>query len=59
MPLAVLVWCVLSLIWSSTWLFIKLGLDDLPPVSFVPCGAPTVVREIASPSLPGEPDDKC
>jgi drug/metabolite transporter (DMT)-like permease len=33
-PLAVLVWCVLSLIWSSTWLFIKLGLADLPPVSF-------------------------
>ena len=34
MPLAVLVWCVLCLIWSSTWLFIKLGLADLPPVSF-------------------------
>ena len=30
----VLVWCVLCLIWSSTWLFIKLGLADLPPVSF-------------------------
>ncbi|MFI5119695.1 MAG: DMT family transporter [Thermoanaerobaculia bacterium] len=34
MPLPVLVWCVLCLIWSSTWLFIKLGLADLPPVSF-------------------------
>ena len=34
MPLSVLVWCVLCLIWSSTWLFIKLGLADLPPVSF-------------------------
>jgi drug/metabolite transporter (DMT)-like permease len=33
-PLPVLVWCVLCLIWSSTWLFIKLGLSDLPPVSF-------------------------
>ena len=33
-PLPVLVWCVLCLIWSSTWLFIKLGLADLPPVSF-------------------------
>jgi drug/metabolite transporter (DMT)-like permease len=33
-PLSVLVWCVLCLIWSSTWLFIKLGLADLPPVSF-------------------------
>ncbi|HSB62958.1 MAG TPA: EamA family transporter [Thermoanaerobaculia bacterium] len=34
MPLAVAVWCVLCLIWSSTWLFIKLGLADLPPLSF-------------------------
>ncbi len=34
MPLAVAAWCVLCLIWSSTWLFIKLGLADLPPVSF-------------------------
>ena len=32
--LAVAVWLVLCLIWSSTWLFIKLGLADLPPVSF-------------------------
>ncbi len=34
MPLAVAVWLVLCLIWGSTWLFIKLGLADLPPVSF-------------------------
>lgn len=34
MPLAVAAWCVLCLIWGSTWLFIKLGLADLPPVSF-------------------------
>ena len=27
-------WLVLCLIWGSTWLFIKLGLADLPPVSF-------------------------
>jgi drug/metabolite transporter (DMT)-like permease len=33
-PLAVVVWLVLCLIWGSTWLFIKLGLADLPPVSF-------------------------
>jgi drug/metabolite transporter (DMT)-like permease len=33
-PLAVAVWLVLCLIWGSTWLFIKLGLADLPPVSF-------------------------
>jgi drug/metabolite transporter (DMT)-like permease len=29
-----LVWLVLCVIWGTTWIFIKLGLDDLPPVSF-------------------------
>ena len=29
-----LVWLVLCVIWGSTWLFIKLGLDDLPPLTF-------------------------
>ncbi len=28
------VWVALCLIWGSTWLFIKLGLEDLPPISF-------------------------
>jgi drug/metabolite transporter (DMT)-like permease len=28
------VWLVLSSTWGSTWLFIKLGLRDLPPLSF-------------------------
>lgn len=28
------VWLVTCLIWSTVWLFIKLGLRDLPPVSF-------------------------
>ncbi len=27
-------WLFLSLVWGSTWLFIKLGLEDLPPFSF-------------------------
>jgi drug/metabolite transporter (DMT)-like permease len=29
-----LVWFVLCGIWGSTWLFIKLGLADLPPITF-------------------------
>ena len=29
-----LVWLLLCLVWGSTWLFIKLGLNDLPPLTF-------------------------
>ena len=29
-----LVWLILCFIWGTTWIFIKIGLDDLPPVSF-------------------------
>src|SRR5258708_5203187 len=32
--IAVAVWCLLSLIWGTTWMFIKVGLRDLPPFSF-------------------------
>ena len=32
--LPVAAWIVLALIWSSTWVFIKVGLEDLPPLSF-------------------------
>src|SRR5438067_3450710 len=28
-------WLTLCIVWSSTWLAIKVGLHDLPPVSFV------------------------
>src|SRR5574341_1823395 len=35
MNTVVLVWLALCLIWGSTWLFIKLGLRDLPPFTFV------------------------
>src|SRR5262245_38188348 len=29
-----IVWLVLCIIWGSTWLFIKIGLEDLPPITF-------------------------
>src|SRR5229473_1117187 len=29
-----IVWLILCIIWGSTWLFIKLGLADLPPITF-------------------------
>jgi drug/metabolite transporter (DMT)-like permease len=35
MNAVILVWLALSMIWGSTWLFIKLGLRDLPPFTFV------------------------
>lgn len=28
-------WIILCIVWSSTWLAIKFGLRDLPPLSFV------------------------
>ncbi|MGH7596989.1 MAG: DMT family transporter [bacterium] len=35
MNAVILAWLALSMIWGSTWLFIKLGLRDLPPFTFV------------------------
>lgn len=32
--MAVLVWILLCLIWGSTWIVIKIGLTDLPPITF-------------------------
>ncbi len=34
MNTALIVWLILCLIWGSTWIFIKLGLRDLPPITF-------------------------
>lgn len=30
----ILVWLILCLIWGTTWIFIKIGLNDLPPITF-------------------------
>ncbi len=30
----ILVWIILCIIWGTTWIFIKVGLDDLPPLTF-------------------------
>ncbi|HBE81730.1 MAG: DMT family transporter [Blastocatellia bacterium] len=30
----VIVWIILCLIWGSTWIFIKIGLEELPPITF-------------------------
>ncbi|MCY7375926.1 MAG: EamA family transporter [Pyrinomonadaceae bacterium] len=30
----ILIWLTLCLIWGTTWIFIKIGLEDLPPLTF-------------------------
>lgn len=32
--LNILAWLILCLIWGTTWIFIKIGLEDLPPITF-------------------------
>ncbi|MBX3243493.1 MAG: EamA family transporter [Acidobacteria bacterium] len=32
--MTVIIWVILCLIWGTTWVFIKFGLDDLPPITF-------------------------
>jgi drug/metabolite transporter (DMT)-like permease len=32
--MTVLIWLILCLIWGTTWIFIKIGLADLPPLGF-------------------------
>jgi len=34
LSLKVLVWVIVCIIWSTTWIFIKVGLEDLPPIAF-------------------------
>ena len=30
----IVIWLILCLIWGTTWIFIKIGLEDLPPIGF-------------------------
>ncbi len=34
LSLKAVVWLILALIWSTTWIVIKIGLGDLPPIAF-------------------------
>ena len=58
-----LVWLLLCGIWGSTWLFIKLGLEDLPPITFagirfvISCAIIFVLIRMRNISLPGKSRD--
>ena len=58
-----LVWLLLCGIWGSTWLFIKLGLEALPPITFagirfvISCSIILVLIRIRNISLPGRSRD--
>lgn len=32
--MTILVWLILAVVWGTTWIFIKIGLGDLPPITF-------------------------
>ena len=32
--MTILVWLILAVVWGTTWIFIKVGLGDLPPITF-------------------------
>ena len=58
-----LVWLILCCIWGSTWLFIKLGLEDLPPLTFagirfvIACSILFVLIRVRGFHLPRSPGD--
>ena len=58
-----LVWLLLCGIWGSTWLFIKIGLEDLPPISFagirfvISCAILFVLIRARNISLPSQSRD--
>jgi drug/metabolite transporter (DMT)-like permease len=58
-----IVWLILCCIWGSTWLFIKLGLEDLPPLTFagirfvVACTILLAIIRIRGLQLPRESSD--
>src|ERR1700726_2099315 len=45
-------WLTLCIVWSSTWLAIKIGLRDLPPVSFVALRFVVAIAVLFAVSIP-------
>jgi drug/metabolite transporter (DMT)-like permease len=58
-----LIWLLLCCIWGSTWLFIKLGLEDLPPFTFagirfvIACTVLFTIIKMRGLRLPGSRED--